>query len=283
MAGSGNLPDFLVIGALKCGTTWLDLQLREHRDLHLPSTIKEINFFTREYARGLDWYRSFWADAPVDRHPGARRGEVSPGYFANPEAAARIRRHLPEVRLVVVLREPVRRLYSQYTFWIQDTGYAGDFETYVVEHGNAVETGFYDVHIRRFMELFPREQLKIVIFEEMITSPADILRELRPHLGVPADGPWSVADIGKVNRTARPLFPRYSRAARKAAACLRGRNADWIVDVGGRLGFRDLAYRGRSFPEMPEEAREAYRRVYRPHVRALESFLGRRIEVWRDS
>ena len=75
MAGSGNLPDFLVIGALKCGTTWLDLQLREHRDLHLPSTIKEINFFTREYSRGLDWYRSFWADAPVDRHPGARPGD----------------------------------------------------------------------------------------------------------------------------------------------------------------------------------------------------------------
>ena len=277
-----RLPDFIVIGALKCGTTWLDSQLRGHLDLHLPSKIKEVNFFSREYERGLDWYKSFWDVVPSGHHAELRRGEISPTYFVHSGAPERIRRHLPDVRLVAVLREPVRRLYSQYTHWVRATGYADGLETFLVEHRNAVETGFYDVHIQRFLRYFSRDQLKIVIFEEMISNPEDVLRRLRFHLGVPADGPWHVTDTGIVNRSVKPRFPKLSRTARKAARALRSRNADWVVEAAGRFGLGNLLTQGEPFPNMPSAVRETLQREYEPHVKDLESLLGWRIETWRS-
>jgi len=282
METTDGLPHFIVIGALKCGTTWLDVQLRAHHDLHLPSGIKEVNFFSYEYDRGLNWYKSFWDVVPADCNAGSRRGEVSPTYFDHPDAPERMYRHVPEVQLVVLLREPTRRLYSQYTHYVARTGYSAGLETFLVEHRNAVETGFYDLNIQRFLRYFSPEQLKIVIFEEMIANPENVLRRLRPHLGVPADGPWRVLNTAAVNRTTNPWFPYLTRAAKSGAGTLRNLGADWVVHALGRLGIKKLTRGGRAFPKIPSELQDMLQREYEPHVKDLESFLGRKIEEWHS-
>ena len=107
----GRLPDFLIIGAKKCGTTWLRVMLSRHPDVAVPST-GELHFFNdpNRFDRGADWY----ADQFPDLEAGAVCGESTPNYFDTIDVAARVRSVVPEVRLVVVFRDPVERAISAY-------------------------------------------------------------------------------------------------------------------------------------------------------------------------
>jgi len=118
--GRGRLlPDFLIIGAAKSGTTTLHGWLSEHPFV-MPAAEKEIHFFDYEYDRGVDWYRSHFptkaaADAFAKEHGRPfLTGEASPSYISHQWAPARVAKTLPHVRLIVILRNPVDRAYSQF-------------------------------------------------------------------------------------------------------------------------------------------------------------------------
>jgi hypothetical protein len=105
----GRLPDFLGLGVQKGGTTTLQRLLEQHPGAFLPPA-KELHFFSLHYAEGEAWYRQQFAGA----RPNQRCGEITPYYLFHPEAPARIQRLQPQVRLMVLLRDPVERALSQY-------------------------------------------------------------------------------------------------------------------------------------------------------------------------
>src|SRR5215216_7751234 len=113
------LPDFLVLGAQKAGTTALYAYLRRHPQIAGPSW-KEVSFFDRHYARGESWYRGNFPSRPATwlarRRAGAEPivGEASPGYLFHPHAPQRVATLLPNVRLIALLRDPVDRALSHY-------------------------------------------------------------------------------------------------------------------------------------------------------------------------
>ena len=98
-----GLPEFIIIGAAKAATTWVGNQLRARPDVFLP--MQEPHYFSREYDRGEDWYRTWFKEAAE----GPRLGEKSANYLADPHAAERIARLLPRAKLVVQLRNPIER------------------------------------------------------------------------------------------------------------------------------------------------------------------------------
>lgn len=104
-----SLPQFLGIGVQKGGTTTLQRLLEQHPGAFLPQT-KELHFFTLHYALGEAWYERQFADADADR----LCGEITPYYIFHPEAPRRISTLLPDVKLIVLLRDPVERTLSQY-------------------------------------------------------------------------------------------------------------------------------------------------------------------------
>lgn len=111
------LPDFVVVGAQRCGTTSLFRALIAHPQIARPTFHKGINYFDLNYTRGLDWYRGHF---PIDRrHQPGEDGslvyfEASGYYVYHPFAMERMARDLPGVRVVVMLRDPVERAYSAY-------------------------------------------------------------------------------------------------------------------------------------------------------------------------
>jgi hypothetical protein len=102
-------PDFLVLGTQKGGTTTLHHLLRQHPDVFLPS-VKEVHFFSLHYGKGAAWYGEHFRGA----QPQQRCGEITPYYLFHPEAPGRIHQLLPKARLIILLRDPVERLLSQY-------------------------------------------------------------------------------------------------------------------------------------------------------------------------
>ncbi len=111
-SGSRRLPDFIILGAQRAGTSSLYYYLSQHPQI-LPAVRKELHFFDDHYRRGLGWYRSQF---PTRGARGTITGEATPYYLSHPHAPARIQRLLPQARLIVLLRNPVERAISHYFF-----------------------------------------------------------------------------------------------------------------------------------------------------------------------
>jgi hypothetical protein len=109
MPRTGRLPTFLVIGAMKAGTSTLARALAQHPQVFVPRA-KEVHFFDHHFGRGLDWYRAWFEEAGAV--PAV--GEASPTYMHNEGAWLRMARTLPDARLIAILRDPGDCAYSHY-------------------------------------------------------------------------------------------------------------------------------------------------------------------------
>jgi len=190
----GRLPDFLVVGAMKCGTTSLHHYLSLHPQVGVSRT-KELNYFvgadhpddenpTVNWWRGEAWYRSrFPTDKPVC-------GEVSPAYIGGrwrAVVADRIRRTVPEVRLILLVREPLARLRSHYLMALGNLEIAPvSFEEFVSspDSDGYLAHSRYGSQIACLIERFSREQLLVVESEALAIDREATLARIFAHLGV---------------------------------------------------------------------------------------------------
>jgi Sulfotransferase domain len=265
---SRRLPDFLGLGALKGGTTYLDGLLRSHPELGLPAAVKEVEFFSRHYERGPDWYASFFAGCTS-----RRAGEISPQYLAYGPCPARIHSLLPEALLLVSLRDPVQRAYSQYKHWVQGTGYGGGFDRFLDDHPGAIERGRYFAHLSRYLDLFPSERLHVVVFEDLVSRPAEVMQGVFGFLGVD-DGHVPPA-LPAANVSMRPRFHRPYVQAKRASRWLRSRGGGRLVDWAKRAGAVQMFGTADGFDPLSPTAAARLRDAYRDDVARLSELLGR--------
>src|SRR6188508_2786047 len=197
------LPSFLIIGAQRAGTTSLFRYLLAHPDVAGPSGgdaavwwVKETHFFDEKFAKGVDWYRSFFPLAATreryrKRGHDLQAGEATPYYMFHPAVPARVAAALPDVRLIAILRDPVERAWSHYRHEI-DLGYetlsfedalaceddriAGEEErlradpsavSFAHQHHSYAARGRYLEQLERWWEVFPRERLLVIRSEDL--------------------------------------------------------------------------------------------------------------------
>lgn len=274
-----TLPDFLGIGAQRCGTTWLDAQLRRHPAIYLPKNRKELHFFDTHYSKGLDWYRGFFQDAG----PQARIGEITPRYLYSPLAVDRIARHLPKARLIVILRNPADRAYSQYGLLVSQGMKAAPFEAVIEAHPDLYYRGLYASQLSRFTSAFPREQLLILIFEELMKEPLAGLAELCRFLEIDERGLSAEGVSQPVGRSRSSRFAWLRRAAHHTSKRLRDADLDWLVNAAKNTPTRRMLDGGRqALPPLLPDTRHALLRGYEDDIRRLERLLDRSLDIWRN-
>jgi hypothetical protein len=196
------LPDFIILGAQKAGTTALYSYLRRHPQISGP-TFKEVSFFDRHYVHGEQWYR---AHLPIRRS--GLVGEASPSYLFHPLAPERVARMLPDARLIALLRNPVDRAFSHYQHEVafgrerlsfeeaiaqEDERMAGELErmerdpayfSYPWWNYTYVSRGRYAEQLERWFAAFPREQALVLLTEEMAADASGTYRRVLEFLGV---------------------------------------------------------------------------------------------------
>jgi hypothetical protein len=183
MSVGSRLPDFVIIGAMKCGTTSLFRWLEEQPEVRLPE-IKEPHFFSRNdrWDRGLDWYRSLFADADAD----ALTGEASASYTDprfSPLAADRMARIVPRARLIFLVRDPVERIRSHYRHEVQRSRERRPLVEALEDPENPyLRSSLYHRALAPYLDRFPREQVLVARLEDLIAGSAwdDVLA----HLGL---------------------------------------------------------------------------------------------------
>ena len=184
--------DFICIGAQRSGSTWLDKVLRSHNEVRLPFN-KEVNFFNdyihfealsdkiSNYEKGIEWYKSNFPDVEAKV-----TGEVTPAYMDRPEVPQRIKKHFPDVKLIVMLRNPVERTYSNYLFYKEylQLDQSNTFEEAIKKYPEYLNRSKYYIHLKRYLELFPRKNIHIILLEDVAEHPDKILKDLCSFLNI---------------------------------------------------------------------------------------------------
>lgn len=179
-----RLPNFLIIGAAKSGTTTLFQYLNQHPQVYLPVK-KEPNFFGKDenYAKGLETYAAMFAEAKPDQVC----GEASTDYtkWPNfPESAARIAQTLPQVKLIYIMRNPIDRAYSYYTQVNRYRPIQETFEDYICRTTEALDTSHYVLQIKQYLQFFPRESVLFLLLEDITKQPDLIVRQVCRFIGI---------------------------------------------------------------------------------------------------
>jgi hypothetical protein len=273
------LPTFLGIGVPRGGTTWLHTLLSSHPDVLVPATRKEVRFFDRHYDRGLAWYEGFFETT----RDGVRAiGEISPQYLYCAECPERIASTLPDVRLVVMLRHPVDRAYSQYGFVVQRRNFRGSFDEFLASREQALEKGFYSRYLTGYLRVFDRARLLPLLFEETFADRDRASARLAEFLGVTAHG-FDTASAGvKVNASTIPTHGSASGVAIAVGRRLRRWGLEGVVDFGRRHGAQRAISKGQAFPPLDDETRSRLARQFETEFDELERCLDVDLGVWRE-
>jgi Sulfotransferase domain len=281
----GALPNLIVIGGLKCGTTSLHHYLNLHPEVGM-SRPKELNFFVAElnWPLGADWYAShFHGRAPL-------RGESSPHYTNRPGfggVAQRMRSLLGEPRIIYMVRDPIDRMLSHY---LHNVGGGYDnrelAEAFADPQSTYVNRSRYRFQLEPYLETFGSERIAIVTREELKRDRPGTMRRLFEFLG--ADPDFTSQQFGREwERGAAKGGGRFrlmDRAVRLPGLRSLDRNFDrlpeslrWAVE---RI-IHDPDSGEVPKPEVPAQLREQLEGLFRDDVERLEGLAGRRFG-WLD-
>jgi len=301
---STTMPNFLMIGAAKAGTTSLWRQLNQHPEVFMHPK-KQLNFFALE---GEDLsFRGVGPEDPAlhsittieayrEQFHGvageAAIGEASNLYLYNPRAAERIHTYLPDVKLIAILRHPADRAYSRFLHLVREgREQITDFSRALDEEEGRVRgnwypdfhylrMGLYHEQLERYFDRFPREQIKIYLQEDLKSDPLGVLRDLFRFLNVDdafvpdTSIEYNVSGIPK-NRALHLLLRKMRKARPFVEPLLPDRQRRRILRVASNVHNRNLT-KPRLSPEMRERLIEAYRE----DTSKLERLIKRDLSAW---
>jgi hypothetical protein len=273
-----TLPNFLVIGAPKAGTTSLHLHLRAHPEIFMPD-LKEPRFFgyegegsrTKFPIRTLAEYEALFAGVTTE----TAIGEATPHYLVYPQAAGRIRDLLPQARLVASLRDPVERSYSVYQMNRRNKGVnEGVPFIAAMETDHNLRETYHDM-LQRYFDRFPREQIEVILLEDLERDPAATMRGLYRFLGV---DPGFRPDLTKVaNPGGEPRNKLLHRLLndQRLRELSRALFPEPLVERLRDLRSRNLEKQ----PLRPEDRRKAIN-FFREDILRTQELIGRDLSAW---
>jgi hypothetical protein len=198
-------PDFIIIGAMKCATSTLHEQLARQPGIFM-STPKEPNYFSddAQWARGLEWYRGLFRDAPA----GCLCGEASTHYTklpTHPKTIERMRMHLPaQMKFIYVMRHPIDRLISHYKHEWSQQAITVDINEAIGAHPELIEYGRYGMQLEPYFDVFGRERVLPVFFDRLVAAPQEELERICRFIACPHRPEW-VKDLPRQNVSGRRL------------------------------------------------------------------------------
>ncbi|MFL6239524.1 MAG: sulfotransferase family protein [Actinomycetes bacterium] len=265
-APAGRLPDFLIVGAMRAGTTSLAAWLAAHPQVFMPAD-KELHFFQPPVwgRRDVDWYREQFAGAD----PEQRAGEATPAYMAHRVFIERMASVVPDARLVVSLRNPVERAWSQYRHAVA-RGEERSFRAVIDEElardpadwrtsGMCLARGRYAEQLRALTDYYRRDRVHVVLFEAVTAEPEPAYVAMCRFLGIDDEFRPSVL----------------------------GQRFDPVAMLGDRMqqkdfkGLLSLPAAGRADPQdMPPDMRAELQRYFAPYNEELADWLGAKLPGW---
>lgn len=295
-----RMPDFIAIGAFKSGTTSLMSWLGQHPKIFTP-WLQEPNFFAspsfnpnddgetrplrsaegvygRRRTDSLSQYSALFDGVPAD----VVAGESSPQYLRDPAACPRIWKILPDVKLIAILRHPADRAFSDYSMLVRDGLETASFAEAIERprgletFAHYVETGFYGRQLKPYVETFPAEQLRVVLFEDLRDNPVKLVQSFYEWLGVDPEYVPDVTDVRNISGVPRNMVVanayRLRRVLQPYVKPFVPRRVQRFVD--------DRLIGGLDKPHLDPATRQELIEIYRDDIGLLGELTGRDLGHW---
>jgi Sulfotransferase domain len=301
-AAGRKIPDFWIVGHPKSGTTALYEMLKRHPQIFMPE-LKETLFLAREMHPGLispihpgtlEEYLALFAPARPDQ----KAGEASPSYLRSPLAAARIRELEPGARIIAVLREPASFLRSVHLELLQDhVETEKNFRKAIAReqaeladksvYWYADERVEYVKHLRRYFDVFPPEQVLVLIYDDFRADNDAFVRRVLEFLGVDSDAPIETSEANptvlvrspRMYEMVRSVYLGRNPPARALNAAIKAVTTQRLRH-GGLRTLRSRVLYGKP-PPPDEQLMLEMRRRFKPHVQELSEYLDRDlVSLW---
>ena len=211
-ASSRVLPDFVIIGAKRCGTTSLFSYLPEHPSI-AKSHHDNMGFFNDNFHLGVNWYKSFFPTVSQKKKIEKQYGkflafDVTTRYMENRTTAENIKKIKPDIKIIVMLRNPIDRAYSQYNITVKEKTEKLDFEQAIIEEMNRLNMGIseefrdgllefpkenrhyikkslYALQLKSWFDIFPKENILVLSTEEFRENEENVYRKIFEFLDIP--------------------------------------------------------------------------------------------------
>ncbi|WP_425390685.1 sulfotransferase family protein [Ekhidna sp.] len=302
-----NTPNFIIIGAGKSGTTSLYEYLLEHPEVYM-SPVKETNFFALEGEKLKDakddpdqmhhypWSITEWSDYE-DLFKGVTTekavGEVSPMYLYSEKAAVNIKRKLPNVKLIAILRNPVDRLYSRYMHLVRENRQpTNNFEdalkreTIWWRRNDLVQEGFYYSHLKKYYDLFDESQISVYFYEDFRSNPQRVIKDIYRFIGVDdtflPDFSTEYNVSGKIKNQAFDKLIGQQSVLKSTLSKMSPQLVRWVQSQSSIKKWVNK-FRKMNLEKAPlsESTREKLiKQVYQSEIKALQQLVGRDLTNW---
>jgi hypothetical protein len=292
-----RLPDFLIIGGAKSGTTTLYRYLCRHPQVYM-STPKEPDFFAvdTQYAQGIDWYSSLFNEAK----PEQVCGEASTTYSRSqqyPQAAERIAQALPKVKMIYIMRHPVDRAYSFYVHkqkegWRHQKKSFETFEQTIEHQSEFLDSSYYLEQITKFLQFFSRESFLFLLMEDLIQQPAKTVKTTLDFINVDSKIDLTEKGIIVANKAQdnsewfirQELMSPWKKipGVIQAKALLSQTARDRCYLVLKKIQYQQWQKKQELPPAMLPETRQILLEKYRQPNQQLANFLQRDLSHWNS-
>ncbi|EIE48641.1 sulfotransferase [Salipiger aestuarii] len=274
-------PGLIGIGAQKCASSWLHAIAGSHPEIGI-SDPKEVDFFSYYFDRGYAWYEEHFAPDPSARVC----FESSPSYFHDPRAPGRAYAYRADLKVLALLRDPLKRAFSNHLHEIIKGHIAPcSFEDGLANNPAYLEQGLYATHLSRWFDAFPADQLRVMFAEEISTDARAAARDVFSFCGVdPAfDSPILLERRNESDRARMPVLRTGLRAG-----------GDWLRRQGMEPALARLKQTGpvsallkankidirREIPPMTAETRTRLTEYFTPEMDRLRQMLARDCLPW---
>lgn len=274
-------PNFLLVGATKAATTWLYQCLNDHPEIYVPS-LKEVNYFSLKYHRGEEWYKSFFKDVRAEK----AIGELSPSYFTNAETPNRIKAFNPDMRLIFMLRDPIERAYSQYCMELRYNTVSENIEQEFDLESVIVQESLYYQQISKYLEIFPQENLKFIIYDDIKTNPEKVLVDLYNFLKVDPSYKNPAIYQQAYIKQPRQKFEKIYTFLVSIYRWINNNNSlgrkilNTLKQKGFNDKFHDLNSTEKAYPQLSAIKKQELIKFYSEDIKKLAQFLDRDLTFW---
>lgn len=269
------LPDFVIVGAMKAGTSSLAYSLGLHPEIFVID--KEVHFFDKDqnYCNGLGWYESHFINAPQK----TVIGEKTPTYSYLPYVASRMAKAIPNAKLIWIFRNPVDRTYSNYWHAVKSGIESLNFQEALDKEEKRLlispwlgyrKRSIYIEQVRCYLDFFPMKNMLFLLFENLVACPEITLRSAFDFLGVNSAFKLPETRVKK-NTTYIPRSIRIQKFIRKS--CRRGR----LYRALSRFNRKESS----GYPQMEAKTRVELQEFFASHNVALANLINLDLDKWQ--
>lgn len=287
------LPNFIIVGAPKAATTSLYHYLNQHPDIFM-STPKEVNFFSREEieAQGL-FYRDYKAkslDEYQQLFTGAEKftaiGEGSVSYLFYPQTPNKIKALLPDVKIIILLRNPLERGFSHYLMdyrlGLCDLAYEDIVfndhkdKKQGLYYQQYVQLGMYAEQLKRYFDIFQKENIRIYLQEDLKAAPLGVVRELYKFIGVDSD---YVPDLKESHNSFS--MPKNRLVHKIYSFHFIRRFLSLVMPSRVKSLLTSIFFDRKKKPSLDDRVKKHLATIYNPDIIEVEKMIGRDLSSWK--